>query len=179
MFRSARQGRQGRQGKNINNNKSKTTHQHLNEPTKLKQDSSSAKKSKQSTGNSKGDRIDEDHQFYDYQANSQSTGKRLTANQIDDHRLTGTRPSKGDDQEDLEIDDLARIESLVERCQQENDEGFGFVNSDDDESIDSDEADGELDQPKRKTKQLDIQKNKPGKVSPELQPSLVSHSTLI
>ncbi|KAA1105007.1 hypothetical protein PGTUg99_004958 [Puccinia graminis f. sp. tritici] len=167
MFRSARQGRQGKNNSNNNNSNkrsnSKNTHQHLNEPTKPKQGSASTKKSKQSTGNSKGDRIDEDHQFYDYQANSQSTGKRLTANQIDDHRLTGTRPSKGDDQEDLEIDDLARIESLVERCQQENDEGFGFVNSDDDESIDSDEADGELDQPKRKPKQLDHQKNNLGK----------------
>ncbi|KAI9610216.1 hypothetical protein KEM48_002647 [Puccinia striiformis f. sp. tritici PST-130] len=37
---------------------------------------------------------------------------------------------------------LDEIDSLVNRCQAEKEDGFGVVNSDDDESIDSDEADG-------------------------------------
>jgi len=120
-----------------------------NNPTDAKQ-SAAPKNSGQSKGSSKTDKLTQD-QIYDYQANSQSRGKRLTGNQIDDHRLTGSRPTK--DAPDLDVDDLARIESLVERAQQENDEGFGFVHSDDDESIDSDEADGEMQERKTKPKQ--------------------------
>lgn len=141
MFRSARQGRQGRRTSRVGNNPTDATSRKQSAPPK---------NSGQFKGSSKTDKLTLD-QIYDYQANSQSRGKRLTGNQIDDHRLTGSRPTKDDP--DLDIDDLAQIESLVERAQQENDKGLGFVYSDDDESIDSDEADGEMQERKTKPKQ--------------------------
>ncbi|PLW16218.1 hypothetical protein PCANC_12510 [Puccinia coronata f. sp. avenae] len=153
MFRSARQGRQGKRASGAN--------RHVTTDTVSSKRGIASSKTKQSSGRSKSDRIHED-QIYDYQANSHSRGKRLTANQIDDHRLTGSRPPR--DGSDQDLDDHTRIDSLVERAQQEDDEGFGFVNSDDDESINSDEADGELQERKTKPKQLE-NKSKPKKLN--------------
>ncbi|KAI7944473.1 hypothetical protein MJO28_010168 [Puccinia striiformis f. sp. tritici] len=116
MFRSARQGRQSKK---------------ITQQTEKKQSTSNTKRIPKKT--------QEQHEFYDYQDHTQNRGKKLTGNQIDDHRLTGNN-------------DLDQLDSIVDRCHAENEDGFGVVNSDDDESIDSDEADGELQTKKIKVK---------------------------
>lgn len=155
MFRSARQGRQGRKIAGATDHRRRDSKSF--KPTQADNSTTLSKrktyqKKPRSDGLSTG--LNED-QIYDYQVNNHPKGNRLTSNQIDDHRLIGSSKRTGsskDEENDEELDEIDRIDHLVERYQQENESGFNSVHSDDDESIDSDEAMGELDDHQLQTK---------------------------
>ncbi|KAI8457310.1 Utp14 protein-domain-containing protein [Phakopsora pachyrhizi] len=143
MIRSSRRGRQGSRTSKLKH------HDHV---TDLKKVDATSKAQKNNKSNSSLKFNDEaDDTFYDYRANTKLRVGRIKGNNIDDERMMKSKgnysynQSNNDDEGENENDqNTNNMRELASRFQLDDQDEVHIVETDDDESINSDEAMGDF-----------------------------------